>query len=403
MPTDRADASLLSQYADTGDAAAFSNLVDRHAPLVFSVCRSVLGRHHDAEDAAQATFLTLARRAGDLRSHPSIAGWIHRVAWYVATRARAARTLRDARERAAAAPRPTEAPAPTAQSEQVAILHAALADLPEKYRIPLILHHLEGWSEPETAEVLGCRLGTVSGRLSRGRAMLRQKLRDRGADGLGVGALTRVDLPGVLVPQGFAGSITGLTQTAANGIAAHVQGLALAADRTLRSEGRRRILWMLAGGAFAAAAVTVAILAITTFQWSGASPPGAPVAGTPAREAAIVEPAGPFQGPLPADLARGWVIGTVRGPSGGPVQDGRVLVYRTMADADAGANRLAITALQPDGSFRVESLPESNLYVTVIVIYAAPPARPQDFSTRITGSNEGVLVHAIVAPTPRRR
>ena len=82
------DGQLLREFARTGAEPAFAQIVHRHAATVFGVCRSALGNSADAEDAAQATFLTLAQKARSLAGHRSIGGWLHRVAWHIALRAR---------------------------------------------------------------------------------------------------------------------------------------------------------------------------------------------------------------------------------------------------------------------------------------------------------------------------
>ncbi|MCE9552592.1 MAG: RNA polymerase sigma factor [Planctomycetes bacterium] len=147
--------------------------------MVLSVCRSVLGNTSDADDAAQAVFLTLAQKAHRASVQAHLVGWLHRVAWYVAARAAEARATRRRHEQEAARMRP-ESGGLEAPPVQLEILHAGLDSLPEKYRAPLILHHLEGKSLEETSSVLGCSASTVAVRLHRGRKMLRQRLQRKG-------------------------------------------------------------------------------------------------------------------------------------------------------------------------------------------------------------------------------
>src|SRR5688572_4102522 len=181
------DGQLLAEYIDSGGQRPFELLVRRHAALVLGVCRGVLREPHDAEDAAQAAFLTLARKAPTLRGQRTVAGWLHRVAWHVSMRAHEARHLRAQRERdAAASIERTRKSDDDAARDTAALVHEHLAALPEKYRVPLVLHHLEGWGEQEVARMLGCKLGTVSGRLSRARQMLKDRLESRGVRGAAV-------------------------------------------------------------------------------------------------------------------------------------------------------------------------------------------------------------------------
>ncbi|MCY2954457.1 MAG: RNA polymerase sigma factor [Planctomycetota bacterium] len=173
------DGDLLRAFADHRQQAAFEDIVRRHGGMVLAVCRSVLGNTPDAEDAAQAVFLTLAEQARSLESRATVAGWLHRVAWYVSTRAAQARAIRHRHETEAARMKPISTERHE-DSVAVDLLHAGLAELPEKYRVPVLLCHLEGRSHEEAAVLLGCKLSTLSMRLTRGREMLRARLARRG-------------------------------------------------------------------------------------------------------------------------------------------------------------------------------------------------------------------------------
>src|SRR5207248_4889907 len=125
--------------------------------------------------------LTLAQKARSLSGHPSISGWLHRVAWHIALRARQARHRRQAHEREAAVMLARESQKRSSEMENpdLVLLNDELDRLPPRYRVPLILHHLQGLSESESAKRLGCAVGTLSGRLSRGRQMLRERISAR--------------------------------------------------------------------------------------------------------------------------------------------------------------------------------------------------------------------------------
>jgi RNA polymerase sigma factor (sigma-70 family) len=178
QPHDATDGHLLTEFVQHRRQDAFAQLVARHGAMVLVVCRAILRNASDAEDAAQAVFLTLAQRASSLQGRPTLVGWLHRVAWYIATRAATAAAIRRRHEREAAL-MPQET---TNDPQDIAadVLHAELGALPEKYRVPLLLHHIEGRTEEETAALLKCAPGTASMRLSRGRLMLRQRLQRRG-------------------------------------------------------------------------------------------------------------------------------------------------------------------------------------------------------------------------------
>src|SRR4051812_14662859 len=141
------DGQLLQRLVTAGDAAAqgvFAVLVERHGPMVLGVCRQVLGDPHDAQDAFQATFLVLARRAGAIRKADSAASWLYGVALRVAVRARADAARRRAIERRGAAMKATEAEAKAkagggAPPESWPELHEEIARLPAHYREPIVL------------------------------------------------------------------------------------------------------------------------------------------------------------------------------------------------------------------------------------------------------------------------
>jgi RNA polymerase sigma-70 factor (ECF subfamily) len=178
------DGQLLERFAcRRGEAAelAFAALVERHGPMVLRTCQSFLRDDHDAQDAFQATFLILVHRSGSLWVHDSLGPWLHRVARRVAARARVVSSRRKQAERRAAE-RVSERVDDRGRS-QVDLgpeLHAEIDRLPDRYRIPVVLCDLEGRTYEEAARLLGCRLGTLKSRLSRGRDRLRARLVRRG-------------------------------------------------------------------------------------------------------------------------------------------------------------------------------------------------------------------------------
>jgi RNA polymerase sigma factor (sigma-70 family) len=172
------DEALLRRFATEGDPEAFAVLVRRHGGMVLGVCRRLLADPNDAEDAFQATFLVLVRRAGAVRRGELLPGWLYGVARRVAGRARAVAQRRAARQR----PLP-EAAAPAAESvdpDLRAVLDEEVARLPEKYRLPVILCYLQDRTNDEAARLLGCPPGTVATRLARARDRLRSRVARRG-------------------------------------------------------------------------------------------------------------------------------------------------------------------------------------------------------------------------------
>lgn len=178
-----ADAELLRRYA-AGDEAAFELLVWRHAAMVLGVCRRVLHHAQDAEDAFQATWLALARRARSVGRRGSVAGWLYQVAYRVALRARARAARRAGHEQPIAGPTIDAAAGdPAAQAgwrDLRQVLDEQIGRLPERFRAAFVLRCLAGLSGPEAARELGCAVGTVESRLARARHHLRAALVRRG-------------------------------------------------------------------------------------------------------------------------------------------------------------------------------------------------------------------------------
>jgi len=172
----RSDRELLRAFATDNDQDAFALVVTRHAPLVWGVCRRILGHHHDAEDAFQATFLILARRAGSIRWRSSVGGWLHTVAQRLAVRARQQTQQRRIQERQVS----QASSGDTSLRELAAVVDEELRHLPAKYREPLLLHYLEGITAETAARQLGLSRAAFYNRLTRGREMLRERLSRQG-------------------------------------------------------------------------------------------------------------------------------------------------------------------------------------------------------------------------------
>lgn len=177
-----ADRDLLAAYLQRNSHDAFRRLVERHGPMVWRVCRQVLGHDGDAEDAFQATFLVLARRASSvsIRRPETLPAWLHAVARRIALKTRTTRARRMRRE-ALASQRPTSEPAAELSARKMMeALDAEVERLPLAYRLPLLLCFWQGLSQQETARRLGWSPGSVKGRLERGRKRLMARLAQRG-------------------------------------------------------------------------------------------------------------------------------------------------------------------------------------------------------------------------------
>jgi HlyD family secretion protein len=210
------DAELLSRFATERDSGAFELLVWRHTALVVRVCRSVLRDRHEAEDAAQAAFLALARQAKSILG-VNIAGWLFRVARRVS--ARSARRLQ--KQLATADINFDQLPAPTPKDEPDSrlerILQEELARLPEKYQLPILLCFFEGHTYAEAAHRLECPIGTVAGRVSRAKSMLGVRLAQRGISLAGLVVATTA------IPASFARATASAAKAFAQGNVSVIQ------------------------------------------------------------------------------------------------------------------------------------------------------------------------------------
>lgn len=182
--TGLSDAQLLRRFAQARDSTgelAFRELILRHGPMVLAVCRQVLRHSHDVDDAFQATFLVLARRADSIRIGQSLGPWLCSVAYRTAQRARAVASryrLGNEEQLQNAEDRPEDDD--PFKVDLRPLLYEELGRLPDRYRAPIVLCHLEGKTHEQAARLLDWPVGTLSGRLSRGRQLLRARLQRRG-------------------------------------------------------------------------------------------------------------------------------------------------------------------------------------------------------------------------------
>src|SRR5262245_33125997 len=189
---------LLEAFVKDREPAALEALVRRHGSMVWGVCRRVLGNHHDAEDAFQATFLVLVRKASSVKPRDMVGNWLYGVAQQTALKARATSAKRKTREhQVSAMPEPTAAPSDRADN-LAPILDQELSRLPDKYRAVLVLCELEGKAIKEAAKQLGVPDGTIAGRLARGRTMLAKRLARHHL------AITSAAVPALLAQQAAA-------------------------------------------------------------------------------------------------------------------------------------------------------------------------------------------------------
>jgi RNA polymerase sigma factor (sigma-70 family) len=298
------DRLLLQRFAAGRDEAAFADLVRRHGPMVLGTCRRLLRHEQDAEDAFQATWLVLARQAGDAGWGNSVGPWLYEVAYRLARAARRQAARRRERERLAAVPEARPAP-DTSLSDLAGVVDEELHHLPRAYRQPLLMCCLEGRTRDETARCLGWSLRTLERRLARGRELLRSRLARRG-----------VTLSAALLAAGLArpaGALSPrLPEATARAAAAFVvgRGGASPAAAALAGEALRGLTAFRLKAAVALA-VLLGGLALGSGALGGRAPDERPPAAPPATQAARQTARTDLYGdPLPPGaMAR---LGTVR-------------------------------------------------------------------------------------------
>jgi RNA polymerase sigma factor (sigma-70 family) len=271
------DGQLLGRFLDTREEAAFASLVRRHGPMVLGVCRRVLGHAHDAEDAFQATFLVLARKASSVLKREAVGSWLYGVAYRTALRARARAVRRRATERQVQdMPHPEVAPAEARDWQ--ALLDEALNGLPEKYRAAVVLCDLEGRTRREAARQLRLPEGTLSSRLAAARRMLAKRLARQGLS-LSGGALAAA-LAESAASAAVPGPLAVATVQAAVLVAAGEAAAVATPAALLMNEVLKAMLLTKLKFAVAAVMVTVALGAsgfIYRASGEAAAPPGKPL------------------------------------------------------------------------------------------------------------------------------
>jgi RNA polymerase sigma factor (sigma-70 family) len=364
------DERLLERFVAKRDEVAFAVLVERHGPMVFATCRAVLKDDHDAEDAFQATFLILARKAGSVRGQSALGGWLHRVAYRVALEADAAHTLRRRRERTAAE-RTTEVIHDPPYDDLRAALHAEIERLPERYRRAIVLCDLEGLTHGQAALQLNWSEGSVRGRLARAREMLRVRLTRRGWAPSGVmitAALAREGSASVapaLVSATVRAALTFAAGSAATG--AISETASLWAQRVLRTW-----LWTRVNIAALAVALTGAMLWVAAGQVAlgtagkNLGEPPAPVASAPAPTSAKS---------APADQSREVItfLGRVVDPQGKPVAGAKLYWTPGMGYLRQPYPSPERTTSGPDGRFKFEIEKAQFRDRSTVVVAAAAP------------------------------
>jgi RNA polymerase sigma factor (sigma-70 family) len=348
------DQQLLERFAASHDDAAFEALVGRHGPMVLGVCRRLLGDVHEAEDAFQAAFLVLAREAGAVGKRGSVGGFMYRVAYNLALKAKASAAARQ-RERSTGARSSADPLTELTGRELLAVLDEEMGRLPERYRAPLVLCYLEGRTRDQAARQLGWSLGTLKRRLEQARTRLRVRLERRGV-ALSA-ALLAAALTTARLPPGLAASVARAARLVASGQAAAVSAQTAALMNKAAVEGKRKV-----------AAAVMLTLGLVGAGWlaSGTPLPGLArraIAPQPKAAAIAGKKSGPQQQAPPKPAAEGRrelaVTGRVLDADGKPVASARVAILAGVPRLQRhGGLRLARKLLgqgqtNRDGDFRL--------------------------------------------------
>ncbi len=387
------DAQLLERFLrrDAIAEAAFAALVRRHAPMVFRICRDVTGDPHDAEDAAQATFLVLARRARSIRRGDSIANWLFGTARRIAARAvrDAARRRRHERQYAESVAGHRVSEDTVGSDREWVGLYEELGRLPDRYRAPIVLCDLKGLTHEQAAVSLGCPSRTLQTRLYRGRERLRARLVRRGllpAVGL-VGCSFTSEVASAAVPIPWADATTALAMRMATGRAAAIE-VAEAVNLLIRGENRAMFLSSLKW--IATSLVMIGLSAGLTFGLSPRQRPDQPGTAKKARTETKSVTKDAKTAPITTPIT---VRGRATDGDGKPVAGATIYLVSTMR-TDA---LLGTTTTDRDGSytFRNARLPvdrgrEDSPLMGVFQVYGTAPGR-------------GFAWHGMRAYQPRRR
>jgi RNA polymerase sigma factor (sigma-70 family) len=344
------DGFLLESFIAERDQAAFDCLLKRHAPMVYRTCLRIVRDPHHAEDAFQATFLVLCRKARSIRRQDSVAGWLYQVAARISLKLRA-----DSQREAPLDNHVPDVSAPENPCSFDAIdfrlaLDGELSKLPEKYRAPLILHYLESKPAVAVARELGWPYGTVLCRMARGRDKLRARFMRRGiclgAESLWVSELARIVEQGS-VPAGLVNSaiklavLLSLGQVAAQiSVAPKVAELAQGMARALLLTKLKSGLCLFVGLAGMASAIGLGLTYIPAAQNSDPSKP------KPAAAKRSV-----IQTVPRADTSKYQVTGTVRDESTGAPVAGATVEVQTGDSSKENRGNSATTKSGKDGIY----------------------------------------------------
>jgi RNA polymerase sigma factor (sigma-70 family) len=335
------DRDLLTRFVSQRDETAFEALVRRHGPMVLAVCRRLLVDAEAADDAFQATFLVLVKKAAAVPCPERLAGWLHGVATRIAYKARHDRLRRQTLPLDFDIPAAEEPMDDVMRRELAVILDEEVAQLPQTYQTPFVLCHLAGRSNEEAARELGCPLGTIYSRLARARELLRARLLRRGLV-LSTGTLTMTlqsapapaAVPAALLEQTVsAGRLLAAGQTLTAGVVS-TQTLTFM-EAALRAMYLAQVKWISVATMFIVVVGTSLGLAYRALGGAAAAPAAAP-------RVAAADPAAP---PRPGPDSNDKLLQEIR-----TLQDRlKVLQERQKLEGEIQKIRAQVAALEGKG------------------------------------------------------
>lgn len=267
LAAESSDKQLLERFVAHRDEIAFECLVRRHGAMVFGVCQRVLNQRQDAEDAFQATFLVLVQKAASIRKPELLGNWLYGVACRIARKARGRVAKRSQQERTTMAPETKlDTNSPTSDVEWrdlLSVMDEELQQLPNKYRMPLVMCYLSNMTNEEAAAKLGWPAGSMSYRLSKAREMLQQRMERRDRK-LPAGFFASLAVPLVMPTADLIASTVSLAKALSTATAAtalpSTPAIELARDAVHNMAGEKRFTAWLSAVAALLAAIGLAII-----------------------------------------------------------------------------------------------------------------------------------------------
>lgn len=288
LAAEASDKQLLERFVAQRDEVAFECLVRRHGTMVFGVCQRILNQRQDAEDAFQATFLVLVQKASSIRKPELLGNWLYGVACRIARKARGRISRRVVQERTTM-PQETKPDSQSPGSELewrdlLSVMDEELQQLPNKYRLPLVMCYLSNMTNEEAAAKLGWPAGSMSYRLAKAREMLQQRM-ERRQRSLPAGFFASLAVPLVLPSADLVASTVSLAKALSTATAAtalpSTPAIELARDAVRSMAGEKRFTAWLSAVAVLLAAIALGIIAYETVTGGFAYQGMAPYTGTP--------------------------------------------------------------------------------------------------------------------------